>query len=235
MFMDPFSHGYAQEMLLKALQPDRPSDILLQFRPQSICKALTKKKVSQSVLALFGERLSLIQGYCRKEKDNTKREEFMVQHLHSLLRAQGLFTLLFRINQPGTGLADHYALFVTQNAISYNGYKRTILPYSDYQKDGVPLLVANQGEEAQLSLFPQQARYTVALLREELAENATAYKFKSVEKVFELHSPNTPYTPENYLAAFERLRDAGNVELLNGKTLQTVRKATLTSVVKFLV
>lgn len=116
---------------------------------------------------------------------------------------------------------------------AYNAFKQTVLPYSEYQPDGVPLFVANQGPQHQLSLFEHRPAHAVAHLADDLAASPAQWKYKSVERICELHSPNTPYTPENYLAAFEQLRDQGKIVLLNGKTLQTVRKATSTSVVKF--
>lgn len=158
---------------------------------------------------------------------------YILQHLQSLLREKGFFTLLFQINLPGTGNVSHYLLFSSPHIKAYNCFKETVLPYSDLQQDGVPLFSCNQGQQHQLSLFEHRPAHTVMHLVDELAASVLQCKFKSVEKVCEMHSPNTPYIPENYLAAFEHLRDQGKVVLLNGKTLQTVRKATLTSVVKY--
>lgn len=232
-FLDPFSYGYAQDMLLHACNTWR-SDLFLLLNPDSIQRAFTGKKVSQPLTELFGAQLPLIRAFCRKEKHNGRLQEYILQHLQSLLREKGFYILLFRINQPGTDSASHYLLFSSPDVAAYNIFKQMVLPYSEYQPDGVPLFIANQGPQHQLSLFEHRPAYAVSLLIEELSATPAQWKFKSVEKIYEMHSPNTPYILENYLTAFEHLRDQGKVVLLNGKTLQTIRKATYTSVVKYI-
>ncbi|GAA4431149.1 hypothetical protein GCM10023188_18440 [Pontibacter saemangeumensis] len=233
LFMDPFSYGFAQEMLLQACNASR-SDLLLLLSPASILRAFTGRKVSQTLVELFEDRLSLITAFCRKEKHPGRRQEYILQHLQSLLREKSLYTLLFTINQPGTDSPSHYVLFCSPDVAVYDDFKLTVLPYSGYQPDGVPLFLANQGPQHQLSLFEYRPAYAVAQLVDELASGQAQWKFKSVGKIYELHSPNTPYIPDNYLAAFELLRDREKVVLLNGKTMQTVRKPSLTSVVKYI-
>ena len=233
LFMDPFSFGYGLEMLLQACNAWR-SDLLLLLDPASVLRAFTGRKISQPLAELFGERLSLITAFCRKEKHPGRRQEYILQHLQSLLREKSLYTLLFTVNLPGTDSPSHHVLFSSPDAAAYNAFKLTVLPYSGHQPDGVPLFSANQGPQHQLSLFEYRPAYAVAHLVNELASGQALWKFKSVEKIYELHSPNTPYIPENYLAAFEQLRDREKVVLLNGKTMQTVRKPSLNSVVKYI-
>ena len=233
MFLNPFSYGYAQEMLLNACNTWR-TDLLMLFCPDSIRKAITGKKVSLPLTELFGNRLPLISAFCRKEKDNVRRTAFILQHLHCLLREKGLFTLLYRINLPDSDTASHFLLFCSPDTAAYNCFKHLMLPYSAYQQDGVPLFVSDQGPQHQLALFPSRPKYTVEHLVEDLATGAAQFRFKSIEKICDLHSHNTPYIRENYLAAFEHLRDQQKVVLLNGKTMQTIRKAAYTSVVKYL-
>ena len=233
VFMDPFSYGYAQETLLEACTTTKP-DMFLLLEPSNLRRALAGKKVSQAMAALVGARLHQISAFCRKEKDKGRQEAFILQHLQCLLREKNLYTLLFRINAPGSDNASHYLLFASPDAAAYHNFKLLLLPYTEYQPDGVPLFVTSQGPQHQLALFEHRPAHTVAKLADVLAESAAQCKFKSVEKIYEWHSLNTPYTLENYLAAFEHLRDQGKVQLLNGKTMQTVRKVSPTSVVKYI-
>lgn len=233
LFMDPFSYGYAQEMLLKACNSWR-SDLFLLLNPNSLRRALTGKKVSQPLTELLGERLPHIYTFCRKEKHNGRRETYILQQLQGQLREKGFFTLLFQINQPGTDSASHYVLISSPEVAAYHIFKQMVLPYSEFQPDGVPLFVSSQGPQHQLSLFAHRPEFSVTKLIGGLANSAAQWKFKSIEKIHEMHSLNTAYIRKNYLIAFEHLRDQGKVELLNGKTLQTVRKATYSSVVKYI-
>lgn len=232
LFMDPFSYGFAHDMLLKACTNWR-SDLFLLLNPNSLRRAVTGRKVSQPLTELLGDRLSHINAFCRKEKNNGRRETYILQQLQGQLREKHLFTLLFQINKPGTDSASHYALFSSPDVAAYHSLKQVILPYGILQPDGVPLFVSNLGPQHQLSLFERRPEFSVTKLIGELAGSPSQWKFKTIEKIYELHSLNTAYIRENYLAAFEHLRDQGKVELLNGKTLQTIRKATYSSVVKF--
>ncbi|MCJ8165032.1 hypothetical protein MKJ04_09270 [Pontibacter sp. E15-1] len=234
IYMDPFRSGYAQKMLLQSGDTARQTEMLLHFTPDGIRKALGGKKTGKALAAFFGERMRRIKAYCGREKDNARRAQFMAQHLESLLLEKGLNPLFFPIYKPGTGVVSQYLIFASPQSARYTCFKHLILPYTDYQQDGVPLLAANHGHDPQLALFSHRPAFSLELLASDLACGASRFKFKAVEKVYELHSPNTPYTPDNYLVAYERLRDAGRVELLNGKTMQTVRKVTYTSVVKYL-
>ncbi len=233
VFMDPFSHGYAQETLLKAFTTAQ-TDMFLLLDPGNLRKAVAGKKVSQAMSALLGARLQQISAFCRKEKEKGRQEVYILQHLQGLLREQNLYTLLFRINAPGTDNASHYLLFASADAAAYHSFKELLLPYTAYQPDGVPLFVSSQGPQHQLALFEHRPAHTVAKLADALADSTAQYKFKPVEKIYEWHSLNTPYTLDNYLAALEHLRDQGKVQLLNGKTMQTVRKVSPTSIVKYI-
>ena len=153
-------------------------------------------------------------------------------HFVELLQEQGYLTLLFKINNPESDQTNHYLLLASRENASYRSFKDTMLPYSDYQADGVPLFLANQSVQPQLSLFPERPVYTVSNLVQDLSNGMQRYKYKSIEKIYEAHSLGTSYIRENYLAAFEQLREQGKIELLNPKTLQTIRKATYSSVVK---
>lgn len=67
LFLDPFSYGYAQEVLQKACSTGQP-DLLMLLSPDSIRKALTGRKVSQPLTDVLGERLSRISAFCRKRR-----------------------------------------------------------------------------------------------------------------------------------------------------------------------
>jgi three-Cys-motif partner protein len=232
LFLDPFSYGYAQEVLLRAVTLEK-ADLLMLLSPDTITKAVTGKKVRPPLAALFGERLPLIRAFCQKEKQQARRQEYIVGQLLELLQEKGYLSLPFKVHDPDLVQVNHFLLFSSKDAAAFRSYKEAILAYTDYQEDGVPLFEANKAVQPQLSLFPQPLKYSVQNLVRDLAGCRQEYKFKSIEKISEDHSIGTHYVRENYLAAFEQLRQQGKVELLNAKTMQTIRKATFTSVVKY--
>jgi hypothetical protein len=208
-------------------------DLLMLLCPDTLLKALSGKKTDPYLLELLGDRFSAIRNIIKKERDKVKKQQHILVQLNELLQEKGYYALQFKINPPDSEEADFYLLFASQAAAAYKAFKEFMLAYSAYAEDGVPLLVANCLPKPQLSLFPQPLAYSVLNLAEELGSLAGRYKFKSIEKIYEDHSAGTPYTRENYLAAFERLRGQGKVELLNAKTMQTIRKPLLSSVVKY--
>ncbi|HEY4651835.1 MAG TPA: hypothetical protein VIG72_10500 [Pontibacter sp.] len=232
VFADPFESSYAQQLILQAVSTSRP-DLFMQLSPGNITKAITGSKASQPLTALLGERLSTINAYFRKEKDKVKRQRFVLDQFISLLHEKGYVTLLFRANMPDTEEPEHYLLFASENSLAYRTFKEIVLPYSCFQEDGVPMFSANSFLHPQFTLFQQAPEYTIANLTEQIVKQAGVYKYKSIEKIYVLDSNGTNYSKENYLAAVEQLRNAGKVELLNASTMQPIRRAAFSSVVRF--
>ncbi|MHA6249621.1 hypothetical protein ACXYMU_16880 [Pontibacter sp. CAU 1760] len=231
VFADPFRSSHTKQ-LFGTITGTKQVDMLLLLRPETLVRALAGKKISPALTEVLQERLSLIKAFCQRETDVYRRQTYMLQHLLAALRHQHGYTLLFQINHPETFTPLHYLLYSTADAGTYHAWKELLLPYTDFQKDGIPLWVANQGPEYQLALFQQKPLYTLSQLVAGLEAAPAQWKFKPIEKVWEQQSLNTAYTKDNYLAAFEALRAKGKVELLNGKTLQPIRRATYSTVIK---
>lgn len=232
IFFDPFESVYASQVLLQAVTTGR-SDLFMLLRPEKITKAVASKKVSQVIGELFTDQLPDISNYSRKEKSKEKRQKYILDQFVGLLKTKGLVTQLFKINLPDVEQPDHYLLFASQDGGTYRNFKETILPYSTYRQDGVPLFIANEFPQPQLTLFEQKPDYSLPDLVERLTSRAGNYKFKSVDAIYEMDGLDTNYSRENYVAAFEQLRKAGKIELLNPKTMQTIMVVTPASIVKY--
>ncbi|MBC5773704.1 three-Cys-motif partner protein TcmP [Pontibacter sp. KCTC 32443] len=232
VFMDPFQGSYAQQVLGQAISSGQ-SDLFMLLSPETITRAVAGKKVSPVLAELFGERLQVISNYCRKEKAKSKRQQFILDHFIQALHAKECLTLLFKINLPDTEDPEHYLLFASRDGHAYRSFKETMLPYSILQEDDVPLFIANDFLQPQTSLFEQVPEFTIPNLVERITNQANLYKYKSIEKMYELDSPGTNYIRENYVAACEQLRKAGKIELLNPKTMQAIRQPTPAAVVKY--
>ncbi|WP_162426065.1 class I SAM-dependent methyltransferase [Pontibacter pudoricolor] len=232
VFLDPFENVFASQLLQQAVT-NRQSELFMMLRPENITKAVGGKKVSASINEFFGEHLQDIGNYSRKEKSKTKRQQFMLDKFISLLKNQGQYTLLFKVNLPGIQEPENYLLFASPCSRAYRSFKEILLPYTTLQPDGIPTFIANEFPQTQLPLFEQVPDYSLPELVNRILGNAATYKYKSVEAIYELDSVNTNYSRENYITAVEQLRKAGKVELLNGKTMQTIRLVTPASVVKY--
>jgi len=231
-FLDPFQSRQAQHLLQQALS-NYKSDLVMLLHPESITKAVSGKSTSKPLTEVFGEHLQPINSYCKKERDMLKRQEFILNHFTAALQEKAYFTLLFKINLPDTEQPEHYLLFASPDAQNYRNFKEIILPYSTYQEDGVPVFIANEFKQLQTTLFEQTPEFTISNLVAHMENQAGVYKYKSIEKIYETDSLNTNYSRDNYLTAFEQLQKAGKVEFLNASTRQTIRRPTLTSIVKY--
>ncbi len=230
-FLDPFnlSHtgGLRQEQLLAA-----GVDLVLLLQPQTLLRAMSGK-ASQSMKDLFGERLTQVRGYFKREKAPCRRVRYTLLVLQEVLAERDYLALKFDINAPNSAEASYYLLLASRQKAVYRSFKEMLLPYSVFQEDGVPLLHTNQQQPDQLALFIEAPKYTVLNLAAELEDKSSLYKYKAIEKIYEEHHIGTTYILLNYVEAFKLLRDRGKIELLNPKTMQSIRAATAASVVKY--
>jgi hypothetical protein len=231
-FLDPFQNKFTQQFLQQAVTT-WGTDLFMFLHPENITKAVSGKKVNQPLQELFGDRLEKISGYCRKEKDKARQQDFILNQFIDVLHAKGHFTLLFKVNPPQTEQPDHYLLFSSPDCQAYRLFKETILTYSTYQEDGVAEFTANAFPKPQLVLFEHLPDFTITKLQERILEKAGLYKYKSIETMYEIDAVGTNYSKENYLTAVELLRKAGKLELMNAKTMQLIRQPVLSAIVKF--
>ncbi|TXK47928.1 hypothetical protein FVR03_08655 [Pontibacter qinzhouensis] len=229
---DPFATPFGQELLLQCTQLQHP-DLLLLLDPKKLRATVSGKKTTEATEQLFGESLNSIRSFCKRERNAQNQEAFIVAGLEKMLQTKGFQTLHFRADAPAKDQTTCYLLFATASLPVYRAFKEKLLPYSEIQADRVPVFGANLKQLQQLALFPEQLRYSVQKLAEDLVGKASQYNYKSIEKIAEDHHPGTHYIKDNYRQAFELLRDQGLIEMLNPKTLQTIRKATMASPVKF--
>lgn len=232
-FINPFDGNETKQPYLQQIS-ESGTEVIMLFSSKEIVKAVTGKKINPSLAAFFGDRLAQMQHFFKSEKNTSRRQECILNHLTAVLEAQNYFTLRFHIYPISPEDPGYHLLFATANKIAYRSFKEMLLPYSMYQSDGVPLFTTHLNpQQQQLTLFPKQQKYAIPKLVEELASCSVEYKYKSIEKIFEEHSAGTPYCRENYLIAYDELRNQGKVEILNPKTLQAIRKATFASIVKY--
>ncbi len=233
VFMDPFQNAYAQQVLWQSVMKWR-SDLFMLLRPDNITKALATKKVSQPLTDLLGDNLEGIGTYCRKEKNKYKCQRYILDKFIRSLQQKGNLTLLYKVNLPDTEQPEHYIIFASPDMLAYKTFKEILLPYATYARDGVPVFRANDFRQLQTTLFEKRPVYTIANLTDRLMAQADVYKYKSIDKIYTMDNGNTNYSRDNYMVAFEHLRNEGKVTFLNASTMQTIRKPTPTSVVKFL-
>ncbi|MBB6611608.1 hypothetical protein H7F15_11215 [Pontibacter sp. Tf4] len=232
VFLEPFGSSYAQQVLQQAIDSES-ADLFMLLQPETIASAVTTAKPSAALTRLFGSHLQPIQAYCRKQKSKARRAAFILDIFEAILKEKEYFLQRFHINLPGTGAAAYYLLFASQDSYSYRSFKEMLLPYSILQPDGVPLFMANTFVQQQTELFGQKPAYSIACLEEQILAQEALYKYKSIEQIYTTDHAGTPYTRQNYLEAIERLRRAGKAELLNGSTMQPVKRPVPSAKVKF--
>lgn len=229
-YLNPFANSFSQEVLLKLAVRDVDLFMLFEFR--ELDAVVKNRKADTQVQAIFGERLDLIKAYYKVQRGGAKREEYALEHFEATFQDKGYKTFKFRINFPDKKQSSYYLLFATKVDLAYIKLKETMLQYSDYQEDGVPLFGANL-QHQQMTLFQEHYKYSIEGLMKDLLQKASLYHNMALQQVYEKHSVGTHYILENYKQAYERLQRQGKVRFINPKTGQAISKPTYTSKIRY--
>ncbi|WP_114783455.1 hypothetical protein [Botryobacter ruber] len=234
VLLNPLETGYPGQLLHETLLQSS-ADLCLLFTAANLKQALGKGKAGKPLQDFIGEAsFAAVKEFFRKEKSQPKREDFLLPAFEKVLSEKGFRPLPFRVGLPDSGLTSHYLVFASKSRAVYKKIKELLLPYTDYQADGVPVFGTNQHHQQQLLLFPELNRFSLLNLMQDLLTKASVYNYKSIDKIADDHSLATPYIAENYQQAFEKLRDQGKVQIINNRTMQPVKKSTQASLIKFI-
>ncbi|WP_210487087.1 hypothetical protein [Rufibacter aurantiacus] len=232
-FLDPFGNRFSQELWLQGIGQEK-ADFLMLFEYKRLAAALGKSEDQSNLAAFLGERFSRLKAFFAKTSNAAKKESFALKTLEEALQEKGLRTSRFRVNVPGKDQSSHYLLFVSRSYLAHTRFKELLLPYSDVQEDGVPLLGANL--KAVRLLVPEYSKYlefSLVNLVDDLLQNAAEYNSMVLDKIYEKHNVGKNYCKANYQTAFEKLKEQGKITLLNPKTGQVVYKLTSACRIKF--
>ncbi|WP_190300237.1 three-Cys-motif partner protein TcmP [Rufibacter hautae] len=232
-FLDPFGNKFSQELWLQGVGQEK-TDFMMLFEYKRLAAALGKSDDQSSLASFLGERFSRLKAYFAKTSSAAKKETFALKTFEEALQEKGLQTSRFRINVPGKDQSSHYLLFVSRSYLAHTRFKELLLPYSDVQEDGVPMLGANL--KAVRLLVPEYSKYlefSLVNLVEDLLQNAAEYNSMVLDKIYEKHNVGKNYCKANYQTAFEKLKEQGKITLLNPKTGQVVYKLTSACRIKF--
>ncbi|MBX0335492.1 hypothetical protein K3G39_19840 [Pontibacter sp. HSC-14F20] len=230
-FVNPFSNSVSLKALTHLLE-NSELGLFMHFTLQDMQVALKRAKNDEAVQVLFGDRLSQIRDFQKKNRSTDKREEFLFNTFEGLLREKGCYTFRFRINWADKVQTSRYLVFASKGQQAYTQLKELMVRYSEVQEDGVPLFGANL-QQQQTSLFHEHYTYSIANLVEDLSQRAADYNNRTVQHVYEKHSISTYYTLENYKSAFEKLMRLGIVKFINPKTGQPISKLTTMSLIRY--
>ncbi|AKQ46159.1 hypothetical protein TH63_11785 [Rufibacter radiotolerans] len=230
---DPFGHKLAQDLWHLALEQGQ-SDFLLLFEYKRLASAFKTAKEGSALATLLGDRLPKIREFFLRAGHASKKEKFALEQFKESLLDREFQTSTFKINAPGKDQTQFYLLLVSKNELAHTRFKEQLLPYCEYQEDGVALFGANQ--KAIKVLVPEYYQYlpfSQMKLTQDLAQKAALFHSMTLEKIYQKHNVGTPYSRENYLTAFEKLKEEGKITLLNPKTGQVVYKLAFTCRIKF--
>ncbi|KAA6435812.1 hypothetical protein ACD591_02820 [Rufibacter glacialis] len=231
--LDPFGNKFSQELWARALGQDH-THFLLQFEFKRLTAALSSQKPDHPLHTLLGSRLPALKALLAKTSHAAKKETYVLKAFAESLLEKGYQATRFRINVPGKDQSNHHVWFVSRHELAHTRFKEVVLPYSDVQEDGVPLLGANL--KAVRLLVPEYSKYlefSLVNLIEDLLQNTAVYNSMALEKIYEKHNVGKNYSKANYQTAFEKLKEQGKITLLNPKTGQVVYKLTFATRIKF--
>ncbi|WP_192825077.1 hypothetical protein [Rufibacter sp. LB8] len=234
IILDPFAGKVSQELWINTL--NRPDTHFLVLLEPSKLKAAVKSAVAGSpAQQFFGETLPALQGKMTNPgTPSAKKERLLVDAFLGRLAFFDLAGTKFRVNLPGKDATHFYAVFVSAQEGLHGQFKETLLPYSDVQEDGVPLMGVNlKPLKLLVPEYHQYLEFSQHKLVEDLRTRATDFHNQPLEKIYLRHHLGTPYSKPNYKLAYETLKAEGAVTFQNPKTAQLIHKLTFDCRIKY--
>lgn len=228
-FIDPFGYSYSMSMLLNSVK-EWGSDLFMLFNINRIRAAIKNPLVEELMNEIFDQELPEIRKFYEKEKNPSKREEFIISKFENIFRSKGFLVFKFRVSFPEKHQTSHYLYLVTKVQLAYLKIKEIMKLYSDYQPDGVPLFSANSKQDP--IFYPEVEKFSISHLQNNLIKHKKRYNNRTVEHIFEEHSINTNYIKENYKNALSNLFEDGKITVTNPK-FKNSEKLMYTSIIIF--
>ena len=217
LFIDLFGNAFARQLAGQVMHRQGETDMLMLFNLSKVKAALLTEEVGGPWHLILGERLAQIKQSYQHEKSARKRDEFIITQLEAACQANYFYTYTFKIAQPDKGQTGYYLMLLSKAKAGYLTIKELLQPYSDYQEDSVPLQGANLKQQQPLlpGFFKYLNTYCLENLVEYLGANRSRFHYKTIVEIYEEHGIGTPYSKQNYLAAFEKLREQGIINVVD--------------------
>jgi len=209
MFVDPWGYKGLSLRLVQAVLKDWGCDCIFFFNYNRVNMGLSNPLVVEHMEALFGsERVrslsATLPSLSPSDRELTVMEELVATHKDH----GATYVLPFRFrNEQGTR-TSHFLVFATKNFTAYHIMKEIMARESTSSAEGVPSFEYCVADKRFPALFALNAPLTS--LADSLLQSFKGQTL-SLERIYRIHSPGTPYVKSNYKQILKRLEKEGTI------------------------
>lgn len=209
LFVDPWGYKGMSLDLIDSVLKHWGCDCIFFFNYNRINMALPNPLVDSHMDELFGYEVADALRSRLSELTGDDREFVILEAITSRLKSNGTcFVLPFCFKSETGKRVSHHLIFATKSPLAYKIMKEIMCRSSSTIVQGVGSFEFSEVDMR----FPTLFGFTQTLddLIEMLPKDFSGKRL-SVEKIFESHHLNKPYTMTNYKEALRRLEEAGLV------------------------
>jgi hypothetical protein len=235
-FIDPWGYRGLSRQLIDAAVKDWGCDCIFFFNYRRINAGLSNKFFQQRMAAIFGDDLATslgarLAGLSPDDRELTIVEQFS-QILASGAGGERRYVLPFRFRTESGARTSHHLIFVSKHFLGYDIMKEIMAGESSTEHQGIPSFEYSPADARYPTLFSLNQPFDS--LHEQLIARF-AGRCLPVVKIYEEHSPGTPYIRANYKQALVRLEADDRVTMNPPVDRRPMRKGLRTCSDKVLV
>ncbi len=235
-FIDPWGYRGLSRQLIDAAVKGWGSDCIFFFNYRRINPALSNPVFTRRMADIFGASGASALAEELRLLDPQGRELQIVESFSQLLHqgpgSQQRFVLPFRFRTESGARTSHYLIFVSKHFRGYEIMKAIMAKESTRADQSVPSFEYSPADERYPTLFP--LTQPIDLLCDQLPLQF-AGRSLSVKKIYEEHSPGTPYLLANYKEVLVHLEADDRVRMQPSADQRPMRKGVRTCADRVLV
>jgi len=220
MFVDPWGYKGLSLRLVQAVLKNWGCDCIFFFNYNRVNMGLSNSRVKEHMVALFGEERaqSLTAGLEKLSPED--RELRIVDELVAAHKEYGAsYVLPFRFRNAQGTRTSHHLVFATKNFTAYHIMKEIMANMSSSHTQGVSSFEYSPADARFPQLFPLNA--TLEALGPDLLQTFSGCTL-AVDRIYRLHSVDTPYVKSNYKRVLLDLENAGRITATPSQDLRRV-------------
>ena len=207
-FIDPFGYVGLSLELVDALMKGWGSDMVLFFPFGRINAALTNKKVTHHVDALFGPKRAERLRDLTSDANTEEREQLVIEEFAEALADRGYeYIVPYVFESSEADRTSHYLIFVSKHRLGYSIMKDIMYKESQNRNQGVAQFGHVRSVSKKRTPLLELINRPLDDLCDELCE-LFAGQSVTMKRVFERHQEMlkiNPFVPKNYKDALNQL------------------------------
>lgn len=220
-FIDPFGYKGLSRQLIKSVSRDWGCDCVFFFNYSRINAAITNLTLEDNVKLLFGsDRVDCLRAKLPNLNPLLRQATILEALVATIKELQPVTThvLPFVFKSSAADRTSHMLIFVSKHFKGYSIMKDIMAKESSSAEQGVPSFTYSSADASTPLLLP----FTRPLsdLRASLLHQFAGVE-RTLEQIYEAHSPGTPFVKQNYRDVLKQLEKEG---VITGRSTRGMRK-----------